>query len=220
MEVQAHGFSWEKEILAIYGATPEELKQIKYTSKMDLPAKYNIINQCDLSIKTTGSPNTVCMADCLRVYDGIEKGFNLVVVQYKQIGNIKQVSYIVEIDLSGSRQILFGDISRNEIEELDSAVKSVPSNRKPTPEEYKHMYAIRDELQKRSGAIRFDIKCNSTQSRLQCSFNKFQSFLTNSSTKIIAQSDTTQPNKLYNGFISHQIQSSTRKFKPKLNPNI
>jgi hypothetical protein len=217
MEVQAHGFTWEKQILAIYGATPEEMKSIKYTSKMDLPAQLNRINQCDLSIKTTGTPNSVCMADCLRVYDEVEKGFNLVVVQYKQIGLIKQVAHIVEIDLSGSRQILFGDISRNEIEELDSAVKSVPSNRKPTSEEYKHMYAIRDELQKRSGAIRFDIKCNSTQSRLQCSFNKFQSFLTNNPTKIIAKSDTSQSNKFYNGSITHQIQSSPRKFKPKTN---
>ena len=79
------------------------------------------------------------------------------------------------------------------------------------------MYTIRDELQKRSGAIRFDIKCNSTQSRLQCSFNKFQSFLTNNPTKIIAKSDTSQSNKFYNGSITHQIQSSPRKFKPKTN---
>ena len=217
MEVQAHGFTWEKQILAIYGALPEEMKQIKYNSKMDLPAHLNRINQRDLSIKTTGTPNSVCMADCLRVYDEVEKGFNLVVVQYKQIGLIKEVAHIVEIDLSGSRQILFGDISRNEIEDLDSAVKSVPSNRKPTPEEYAHIYIIRDELQKRSGAIRFDIKCNSTQSRLQCSFNKFQSFLTNNPTKIIAKSDTSQSNKFYNGSITHQIQSSPRKFKPKTN---
>jgi len=216
MEVQAHGFSWEKEILAIYGATPEEMKQIEYTNRMDLPAQLNRINQRDLSIKTTGTPNSVCMADCLRVFDELDKGFNLVVVQYKQVGLIKQVENIIEIDLSGSRQILFGDILRNELEILDSAVKSVPSNRKPTPEEYEHMYSIRDQLQKKSGALRLDIKCNSTQSRLQCSFNKFQTFLTNNSTKIITKSDPTQSNKFYNGFITQQIQSSPRKFKPKL----
>jgi len=61
-EVQAHGFSWEKEIIRnVYHATTEELAQIKYTSKLDLPAKLNHLDGCDVSVKTTCSANAVCI---------------------------------------------------------------------------------------------------------------------------------------------------------------
>ena len=64
-EVQSHGFSWEKDIMTnVYHATPDELKQIKYNSKTDLPATINHLDGCDVSIKTSCSPNAVCMADC------------------------------------------------------------------------------------------------------------------------------------------------------------
>lgn len=212
-EVQSHGFSWEKEILVIYGATTEEIKSIKYNSKFDLPSQFNKINGTDLSIKTTGNKNSVCMADCLRVYDEVEKGFHLVVVHYKQNASIKQVVSIIEIDLSECRNLLFGSITREQIQKLDEAVKAVPQKRKPTPEEYKNMYSIRNDLQQQSGAIRFDIKCNSTQSRLQCSFNKFQSFIENNPTKIVTKNIS---NQIHGGFISKQIQSLPRKFKQKI----
>jgi len=208
MEVQAHGFSWEKEILAIYGATPEELKDIKYTSKMDLPAALNRINGCDLSIKTTGS-NSVCMADCLRVYDMVSgPTIHMIVVQYKQIKDIKRVTNIIEVDLTNSRELLFGTLTRAQIESLDAAVKSIPQKRKPTPEEHKHIYAIKKDLQKLSGAIRLDIKCNSQQSRLQCSLNKIQSV----DTRIIEKSNT---HEFRGGSITKEILSCCRKFKPK-----
>jgi hypothetical protein len=211
MSVQAHGFSWEKELLEIYGATPEEIKDIKYTSKFDLPASLNRIDGCDLSIKTTGS-NSVCMADCLRVFDMVSGPIiHLVVVQYKQVKNIKKVTNIIEIDLTNSRELLFGTLTRSQIETLDTVVKSVPYKRKPTPEEYKHMYDIKKELQKLSGAIRLDIKCNSQQSRLQCSFNKFHLFIKNNP-KIIASTNT---NEFRGGSISKEIISCCRIFKPK-----
>jgi len=211
-EVQAHGFSWEKELLAIYGATPEEIKDIKYTSKFDLPASLNRIDGCDLSIKTTGKKNSVCMADCLRVYDMISgPKIHMVVVQYKQIKNIKRVTNIIEVDLTNSRELLFGSLTRSQIETLDAAVKAIPQKRKPTPEEYKYIYDIKKELQKLSGAIHLDIKCNSQQSRLQCSFNKFQLFIENN-TRIIEKSNT---NEFRGGSITKEIQSLCRKFKPK-----
>jgi hypothetical protein len=210
-EVQAHGFSWEKELLAIYGATPEEIKEIKYTSKIDLPGSFNRINQCDLSIKTTGS-NSVCMADCLRVFDMVSGPIiHMVVVQYKQVKDVKRVTNIIEIDLTNSRELLFGTLTREQIETLDATVKSVPQKRKPTTQEYKHMYDIKKELQKLSGAIRLDIKCNSQQSRLQCSFNKFKLFIENA--RIIEKSNT---NEFRGGSITKEIQSLCRKFKPKV----
>ena len=216
-EVQAHGFSWEKEIITnIYHATNEELKEIKYTSKPDLPAKFNRLDNCDISVKTTGSKNAVCMGDCLRVFDAMGSGnpIHMVVIHYIQddATNQKKVANIIEIDLSDSRDLLFGTLTRSQIEDLDKAVKSVPQKRKPTEEEYKKMYSMRDSMQELSGAIHLDIKCNSTQSRVQCSFNHFQQYIEKNSSKIIAKSDT---NEFRGGSISSQIASSRRVFKTK-----
>ena len=216
-EVQAHGFSWEKETITnIYHATNEELKEIKYTGKTDLPAKFNRLDNCDISVKTTGSKNAVCMGDCLRVFDAMGSGkpIHMVVIHYIQddTTNQKKVANIIEIDLTNSRDLLFGTLTRSQIEDLDKAVKSVPQKRKPTEEEYKKMYSIRDSMQELSGAIHLDIKCNSTQSRLQCSFNHFQQFIEKNPSKIIAKSDT---NEFRGGSISSHIASSRRVFKKK-----
>ena len=216
-EVQAHGFSWEKELITlVYGATPEELKGIKYNSKIDLPSELNRLDSCDVSVKTSCSANAVCMADCLRMYDAVSSGkpIHLVVILYKQndTTNTKKISSIIEVDLTNLRDLLFGTLTRSQIEELDKAVKSVPQKRKPTEDEYKNMYSIRDRLQKTSGAIHLDIKCNSTQSRLQCSFNQFQSFLEKNKTRVVAKSNT---NEFRGGVLSSEIKSSRRVFKKK-----
>lgn len=216
-EVQAHGFSWEKEIICnVYRATNEELKHIKYTSKMDLPANLNRLDKCDVSVKTTCSQNAVCMADCLRVFDAVSSGnpIHMVVVYYAQddMNNTKKIITITEVDLTDSRDLLFGSLTRSQIEELVNTVKSVPQKRKPTEEEYNKMYSLRDSLQKSSGAIHLDIKCDSTQSRLQCSFNRFQDFVEKNPSRIVAKSDT---NEFRGGTISSVVTSSRRVFKKK-----
>ena len=216
-EVQLHGFSWEKEILRnVFGVTEAELKEIKYTSKMDLPAHINRLDNCDVSIKTSCSQNVVCMADCLRVFDAVSSGkpIHMVVIYYLQddTSNTKKIINITEVDLTDSRDLLFGTLTRCQIEELDKLVKSVPQKRKPTEEEYNNMYSLRDSLQNLSGAIHLDIKCNSTQSRLQCSFNRFQQFVEKNPLKIVAKSNT---NEFRGGTITTEITSSRRVFKKK-----
>jgi hypothetical protein len=216
-EVQAHGLTIEKELCVnVYGATNEELSKIKYTSKVDLPAEFNRLDKCDLSFKTSGSPNQVCMSDCLRVYDEVGSGhpLHMVVVHYEQDDNThsKHITRIIEIDLTHTRDLLFGTLTRSQIEELDTSVKAVPHKRKPTKDEYDKMYSIRNKLQDSSGAIHLDIKCNSTQSRLQCSFNRFQQFIEKHPEKIIATSHT---NAFRGGVISPHIISSRRVFKSK-----
>jgi hypothetical protein len=218
-EVQAHGFSWEKELITkVYGATLEELKGIKYNSKMDLPSALNRLDSCDVYVKTSCRVNAVCMADCLRVYDAVNSGkpIHLVVILYKQddTTNTKKISSIIEVDLTNSRDLLFGTLTRSQIEELDKAVKSIPQKRKPTDEEYKNICSIRDRLQENSGAVHLDIKCNSTQSRLQCSFNHFQTFVQKNAPRVIAKSNT---NEFRGGVISGEIKSSRRVFKKKQN---
>jgi len=216
-EVQSHGFSWERELICnVFGVTIEDYKQIKYTSKMDLPANLNHLDGCDVSIKTSCNLNTVCMADCLRIYDAVTSGnsFHLVVVHYIQddTNNTKNIIAITEIDLTASSDVLFGSLTRCQIEELDKLIKSIPQKRKPTQEEHKKMYILRDSLQMMSGAIHLDIKCNSSQSRLQCSFNKFQEFIEKNPNKLIAKSNN---NEFRGGAISASITSSRRILRKK-----
>jgi len=214
-EVQGHGFSWEKDLLHnVYGVTNEEIKAVKYTNKMDLPSVLNRLDGCDVSIKTTCSANAVCMADCLRIFDSVTSGeaLHMVVVHYKQEDerNVKSLVSITEVDLTSSGEALFGEITRPQLEELAAAVKSVPHKRKPTAEEYMRIYSMRDSLQVKSGAIHMDIKCNSTQSRLQCSFNHFQEFLEKYPERVVAYSNT---NEFRGGKIEAEIVSSRRTFK-------
>lgn len=217
-EVHAHGFAWEQDLLRnVYGATTDELKTIKYTSKMDLPAELNRLDACDLSVKTTGNPNAICMGDCLRVFDAMylsaSAPTHLVVIHYQQddATRTKKISTITELDLTAAGPLLFGDLTRPQLEELDKAVKAVPQKRKPTTEEYAHMYALRDKLQAQSnGALHLDIKCNSTQSRLQCSFNHFQAFLEKNMGRVIARSTT---NEFRGGKIAMEVSSPRRTFK-------
>jgi hypothetical protein len=217
-EVHTHGFSWEKSLLSsVYGAGEEELKAIGYTSKADLPAALNRLDGVDVSSKTTCSANTVCMADCLRLFDAVAAGatpLHMTVVHYIQddVAGVKKLVSITEVDLTGSTPLLFGDITRAELEALDRAVKAVPQKRSPTAEEHAAIYAIRDALAPRCRAIHLDIKCNSQQSRLQCSFNRFQQFLAEHPERIVARSVT---GEFRGGRIVEQIASARRVFKAK-----
>ncbi len=225
-EVQSHGFRWEQEVLKnIYNIT----SKIKYTNEMDLPGELN--NGVNLSIKTTGSYNTVCMADCLRFFDSLQnEKLHLMVILYKQELDKKVIERVVQLDLTSSTKLLFEDVSRKELEELVKKVKEVPSNRKPTDKEHKEMYKIRDNLQARLKYIKLNIKCNSTQSRVQCSFNNFKKFLEENNTLIVSDDIKKGPRVLLKGesnnylnkywfpignkgYISSFIKSSPRKFE-------
>jgi hypothetical protein len=196
MEVQKHGFQWEKDLIYnLYGATEQELKEkTNYTSKVDLPGSLNRLDGVDISIKTTKTENAVCMGDCLRVYDSVcqETPLHMTVIHYQQVSDKKKLKTITQVNLTGSLKLLFGNITREQLEELDRAVKAIPQKRSPTKDEKENIYAIRDAIQEaeNNSAIHLDIKCNSTQSRLQCSFNRFQKFLEENPDRIIAHSKT------------------------------
>jgi hypothetical protein len=74
------------------------------------------------------------------------------------------------------------------------------------------MYIMRDNLQMMSGAIHLDIKCNSSQSRLQCSFNRFQEFIEKNPKKLVAKSNN---NEFRGGTISACITSFRRILRKK-----
>jgi len=218
-EVQKHGFTWEGEMIRnVYKCS----ESISYTGAIDLPAHLNRLESCRVSIKTTGSPNAVCMGDCLRVYDAVsgDVPIHATVMAYVQNDETKtkKIKSIVEVDITNSRTLLFGNLSRARIEELDQLVKKVPQKRSPTPEEYKAMYDLRDVLHALAGndaAIHLDIKCNSQQSRLQCSFNRWVSFVANNPDRVVAVGDASS---FRGGSICAEISSARRTFKKKGQP--
>lgn len=210
-EVQSHGFSWEKEILSKVYSVKDV---IPYTSKADIPAEFNSLDGVDVSIKTTGNKNCVYMADCLRFYDSLDSDIHLIVIHYKQndLTKTKVLKSITQLDLKNRRELLFGSLTRDEIERLDSLVKRVPQKRKPTKEEHSEMYTLKKDLQKKSRDIRLDIKCNSQQSRLQCSFNKFETFKEKNSGLILYHSES---NAFRGGELTKELVSDRRKFVKK-----
>lgn len=213
-ETQAHGFTWEKDLIQhVYGATDAEMSTIGYTNKIDLPASLNRLDHVDVSMKTTGTKHAVCLGDCLRFYDSVSSGkIHMTVIHYLQedATHTKRLECITELDLTESVKELFGTLTRPELEELDTLVKTVPQKRSPTPEERTNMYSLRDRLQQRSAAIHLDIKCNSQQSRLQCSFNRFQTFLAEHPARIVATSKT---GAFRGGQIATSILSKRRTFR-------
>ena len=215
-EVQAHGFCWEKDLLIIYGATDKELIAIGYTNKVDLPAALNRRTGADLSIKACGIRNAVCMGDCLRIFDNVASGkpYHMVVVRYEQVGPVKRVKSIVELDLTNTTKLLFGDLTRADVEALDTLVKSVPQKRRPTAEEHKAMYALHKSLSQKTGLLSLNIKCDSSQSRLQCSMSRgnLDAFLKNHSERVVASSQSCE---FYDGKITAELVSGQRVFKKK-----
>jgi hypothetical protein len=142
----------------------------------------------------------------------------MVVIHYEQEGEYKKAKTIIEVDLTNSREELFGSLTREQIEELDKAVKSVPQNRRPTKEERDQLFALQSSLQAQSGAIYMNIKIDSKkQRRLQCSFNKFQQFVEKNPQRIIAKSNT---HEFRGGAITPEILSGRRVFKTKQEPGL
>ena len=216
-EVQSHGFSWQDDILMkVYGLTPEEVGSIAYTSEMDLPLAMNRTDRVNVSIKTSGNTNSVCMGDCLRIYDAVDSDepFHVTVVFYKQndLTKTKHTQEIIEIDLTKSRHLLFGTITREEIERLVATIRSVPQKRRPTKDQHAKMYNFRDSIQTKRGSIHLDIKCNSQQSRLQCRFGQFNTFIASNPDRIKFRSTV---NVFRGHTLLDHVVSGRRVFKSK-----
>lgn len=213
-ESQSHGFEWEKDILKnVYKVTEEELSTISYTNKHDLPENYNKLYNINLSVKTTGS-KTVYMGSAVRVFNGLEDRCHLVVITYKQIGNIKKVKNIVEMNITDGRKLLFGELSLQELLTLDKIIKKVPRKRKPSETEKKKIYQIKMQFQKKlSRYIVLNPKIDNSQSRLQCSFRDFPRFVSENKNRIVAMSET---NEFRGGFIKNKIKSNRRTRNPRI----
>lgn len=183
-ESQKHGFLWESEIKTnVFGLTGLDT----YTAVHDIDRNRNNLNPNEnVSIKTTGNA-TLCMGDALRVFDyedGVEH--TCIAIQYEQREQQKVLTSVYEIDLT-KREILWGGVTKQDVEELDRLVRSMPANRRD-PELDKAIAHKKKELNAKSGAIRFNPKIDSkSQRRLQCSIPKFATYPS------LIKTSTTQP---------------------------
>lgn len=169
-ESQAHGFAWEEYI-------KKEVYKIEskaaYTRKNDVDSHENTIDGCAVSIKTSGG-TTVDMGDAQRIFDATGgEPYHMVVVQYEQEGENKILRCVLEVDLTGARALLFGDLTNEEISDFHDHLKKIPQGRVENKD-----YLIRSsELNKRSKDIQLRPKVDSKkQRRLQCSFPNIDSF--------------------------------------------
>jgi hypothetical protein len=169
VERQIHGKRYEKMIAKILGLTKKEYESISYTNSIDIPLHLNRKTNKNVSVKSTKS-NTVCMANPLHVYDHSESSnsYDLITCIYDIEGSLD----ILYLRLNNYRKFLFGEVSKNDIHELTKLIKSVEYGRRQTPEERKLIQDKKNELNLKSGIIKFNPKIDSKkQRRLQCSFN-------------------------------------------------
>lgn len=183
-ENQQHGFLWESEIKTkVFGLTGPD----PYTAVHDVDRARNTLNPNEnVSIKTTGN-SVLCMGDALRVFEyeaGVEH--TCIVVQYVQRDEQKILTNSYELDLT-KRDILWGGVTKQDVEELDRLVRSMPANRRE-PDIDRAIAQKKKELNAKSGAIRFNPKIDSkNQRRLQCSIPKFATY------RGLIKTSTTQP---------------------------
>lgn len=183
-ESQLHGNLFEDDIKQkVFGNPP----RASYTAPHDVDRCHNPLNSNEnISVKSTGS-STVCMASALRVY-GYEEGVEhtAIVVQYKQQDDKKILTHVYELDLM-QRELLYGRVTQQDIEELDALVRSMPLFQR-VPEIDRAITAKKKELNAKSGIMRFNPKIDSEkQRRLQCSIPKFASYPS------LVKSVTTEP---------------------------
>jgi len=171
---QRHGFFWDDEIRERVFRITNSCKND--TKKYDIDCTENCFNPNEnVSIKVTGS-NQIDCGDILRFYNGdFEHQYTIILLRYNQHSNTeKHIREIVEIDYSKQfRDILFGPVPTETIEDYVRFVKSIPNGR--VDESTKHEYLDRKkDIQKRYRMkINISPKVDSkSQRRVQCSIPK------------------------------------------------
>jgi hypothetical protein len=171
-ESQAHGLAWEdyvkREVYKIQ-------EKARYTRKNDIDSNENTIDSCAVSIKTSGSLS-VDMGDARRIFE--ETGgepYHMVLIQYNQAEGRKILKAVLEVDLTGAREELFGSLTLEDVTDFHQELKKIPNG----PVKNKD-YLIRSaELNAKSKGLVLRPKVDSkTQRRLQCAFPDIDAFCT------------------------------------------
>ena len=168
---QKHGFDFENEIRTKVFNLNEEINNLNI---YDIPAKDNKFNNNEnISIKIT--QNVIFCSDILRFYNYDFNQQNTIIVgKYTQIGEIKNINEIIEIDYNQElHTYLFGTITKEIIEKYIQMIKAIP-NGKVTKDDRDYYINFKKKLMKDySMNICINPKVDSrNQRRVQCSIKK------------------------------------------------
>ena len=202
MEVQAHGNSYENDvIMERTGYTKDEYDALKgggYTDEFDLVD--GLIVDYNGSVKSTGN-NTIDCADIQKKMDHTE--YNLIVGQYDQVGDSKVFHteyefYITPADYG----VLWGKMKREHIDAFVGYVKSIPKGREAQQETKVARKVFKEEIEDKQALYTINAKVYSkSQRRVQCSLKI---------SELIAAGI-----KYEQRSIDYQYHSPRRKFKKK-----
>ena len=207
---QSHGFFWENEIVKkVFNL--EERKNDTYI--YDIPAEKNSRNNNEnVGIKVVGM-NYIC---CGSIQNFINYDFNkkntLIIIQYKQKGNLKKIYRIFEIDYNQECQKeLFGSATLEDIIDYENKVKSIKHNISST--EAIKIFNYKEEKRKLQKNKNMKIIINPkidrhSQRRVQCTIPNFETTLEK---YITYKSPIDEPN-IYKGIeITPELLSPPRK---------
>jgi len=211
---QKHGFVFENSIREKVFDLPGEKNN---TMIHDIPKdknKYDKNENC--SIKTTGSFTLYC-ADILRfyMYDFSEKN-TMIVINYEQTDTEKVIKHIYEIDYNEEcHKLLFGDLSKEAIEDYVRNVKSIPTKTKGKEAKKIFNYLVEKKKLKKDypHVIQINPKVDGSQSRVQCSILNFDVTLKDF---IKYKSCSDAPNILRGKEVVAKIESCKRRRNKKL----
>ena len=203
---QAHGLFWDSEIRQKVFDLPECKND---TKKFDIDCVNNKYNPNEnISIKTSGNKNIDC-GDILRFYDRDVLDITMILISYKQTNNHKTILEIIEINYTEElRDILFGTITREILEEYVEQIKQIPTG-SVSSECKKEYITCKNELQKKYNMkINISPKVDSKkQRRVQCSIPNFDKLFAENPEFIISR---TTDNSIRGVQITQQIVSTKR----------
>ena len=211
---QSHGLYWDNEIRENVFNVPQCIND---TLKYDVPCEHNKFNSNgNISIKTSGNNNIDC-GDIIRFYelDTLNK-LTIILVRYKQIGEQKIISEIIEIDYNEKlKNILFGNLPKYVLDGYVNFIKSIQNG--PVSNEIKKKYKIcKQKMQEVYNMyINISPKVDSkNQRRVQCSIPKIDELLEKYPEFIISRKKEATVRGIQ---ITTNIESSKRKRNPKVN---
>lgn len=172
MESQRHGFLIENEIREnVFKLTEKG----KYTDVHDIDKRSNIYNPNEnISIKTITGNGSLCMGCPRRIFLYPESEIHTcIVVKLKQVSDKKIITEVFELSLD-DKKILFGDLTVDDIQAYMTYIRKIPCG-KVDVNTKREIHQKKDELNRKSGIIRFNPKVDSdAQRRVQCSITNIK----------------------------------------------
>ena len=110
--------------------------------------------------------------------------------------------------------------SAEDLEKLDTAIKSLPRCSTPKSANKRSLRSMRDDIYSQRSvrkSLRLNIKCTKEQRRLQFSIQNWAKFVADNQERVVLESTT---NKFRKGYIRPELISEPRKRKEKISSKI